>query len=165
MGLTVPAVHYSALASLPPDFASSISQHTPSLRLKLNQIFKKLLNHDLHHEQTMATETIEEKENGQSVVLNNPNNNNSDERTFLTQTSTKSLNEPSERLPFTEPYLTTPKIEQPPFESSLYHKHCLRQEKFIDQKRQHPEPSYVKNTRTNFKNNPYTKSVRTSPFR
>lgn len=144
MGLTVPAVHYSALASLPPDYASSISQHTPNFRLKLNQLFKKLLSHEIHHE------SIEGNENDQSIVLDNPNNNNSDNRTL-----TESRNALSERLPFTEPYVSIPKIEQTPLESSVYHKHCIRQEKFIDQKRHHFEPSYVKN-------HPFIKSVRTS---
>ena len=149
MGLTVPAVHYSALASLPPDIVSSINQqHTPNIRLKLNQIFQKLLNHDHHTKpRNITTETIEEKENDPSIVLNNPNNNNSDDRTVSIQTSTKSVPssvESLERLPFTEPYFSTIKTEQAPSELSIYHKHCVRQEKFIDQKRHHVESSYTK---------------------
>lgn len=160
MGLTVPAVHYSALASLPPDFVSSISQqciqYTPNVRLKLNQIFKKLLNHDPHSEPTIiSSEMIEEKEN-------NPNNNNSDDRPFLSQTSTKSSssgNELLERLPFTEPYFSTMKTEQTPSELSIYHKHCIQQEKFIDQKHHQPDSSHIKSNRSILRKEQYPKLI------
>lgn len=160
MGFTVPAVHYSALATLPPELTTSKSQHsikhTANVRFKLSQIFKKLLNDDIPNKQTISTETkkqiqlpeITEKENDTSTVIKNPANNNSGHRTFIGQgppRSTPSSIEPLERLPFSEPYFSiTPKNEQIPFELSAYHKHCIRQEKYIDQKQYHPESSSIK---------------------
>jgi hypothetical protein len=148
MGFTVPAVHYSALATLPPELTTSKSQHsipnTASVRFKLSQIFKKLLNDDIHSKQTMEKQIqlpeISEKENDTSIVIKNPANNNSGHRTSIGQglpKSTSSSAEPLERLPFTEPYFSmTPKNEQIPFELSTYHKNCIRQEKYIDQKQE-----------------------------
>jgi hypothetical protein len=157
MGFTAPAVHYSALATLPPELTSSKSQqsirHNASIRFKLNQIFKKLLNNDLHNEQTITTEIEEqirlsktkEKENETSTILKNPSNNNSGNRISTGQESPRSmpsLIEPFERLPFTEPYFSkAPKHEKFPFELSAYHKHCTRQQKYLDQKQYHHEPS------------------------
>ena len=144
MGFTVPAVHYSALATQPPELTTSKSQHsisnTTNVRFKLNEIFKKLFNDDNHSKPTIPIGTdkqiqlleITEKENDTSIVIKSPANNNSGHRTLIGQVSPRSPSssiEPLERLPFTEPYFSSAsKSEQIPFELSAYHKNCTRQE-------------------------------------
>jgi hypothetical protein len=150
MVFTAPAVHYSALATLPPEPTASKSQqsinHTGNVRFKLNRIFKRLLNNDIQNEHIITTELakstlhlteVTEKENKDdtSIIVKSPNNNNSGHRVSIGQESPKSLSssiEPLERLPFTEPYFS--KTEKYPFELSTYHKRCIHQQKYINQK-------------------------------
>jgi hypothetical protein len=166
MGFTAPAVHYSALATLPPELTSSKTQqsikHTASVPSKLSQIFKKLLNNE-HAITTEIKEQIQspkttvrlsetvEKGNDTSIVVKNPNNN-SGNRTSIGQESPRSmplLIEPLERLPFTESYFSiAPKNKKFPFELSAYHKHCIRQQKFIDQKQYQHDFSSIKQIKT-----------------
>lgn len=162
MGFTAPAVHYSALATLPPELTSSKSQHsitqTTSIRVVLGQILKKLLN----NEQTITTELLKtpvcvsetiQKGNDTSLVLKNPNNNNSGNQISIGQELPKSipsLMEPLERLPFTEPYFSGgSKNEKFPFELSTYHKHCILQQKYIDQKQFHHPLKQIKTSQPN----------------
>ena len=185
MGFTVPAVHYSALATLPPGLTTSKSQqsfkHTTTIQFKLNQIFKKFINNDIHNQLIgpskpvlQSPETIEKENDNLLTVVKNPNNNNSGNRTITGQESLKvgsSLIEPSERIPFTEPYDSIPtKKEKYPLELSAYHKHCIHQQKYIAQKQyQHepssslsrPNPSSIKTYRSNLPNYQLQKSVRT----
>jgi len=171
MGFIAPAVHYSALATLPPELTSSKSQHiithTASIRVKLSEIFKKLLNNGIHNEQIQLPKTTVclpetiEKENDISAVV-------SGNRT--SPKSMPSLIEPLERLPFTEPYFSTaPKNEKIPFELSAYHKHCIHQQKYIDQKQYHPpikqlktvQPNSIRENRSDSTNYQLKNSVRT----
>ncbi|CAF0931985.1 unnamed protein product [Rotaria sp. Silwood1] len=172
MVFTAPTVHYSALATLPPELTSSKShqsiKHTASVRFKMNRIFKKLLHNDIHNEHTIRTEikehnqlpksdvhlseTIEYNNDAYiSTAVKNPNNSNTDNRTLTEQESPRSmpsLIEPFERLPFTEPYFSiSPKNEKFPFELSTYHKRCIHQEKYIDQKQYNCESSSIKQTK------------------
>lgn len=164
MGFTVPAVQYSALATLPPELTSSKSQHsiahTTNVRVILNQILKKLLNNNnniIHNEQTITTElynkipvdlseNIDNKENDVSIVSKTPNDNSSGHQISIEKEPMKSipssLIEPLERLPFSEPYLSKPR--RIPLELSTYHKHCIHQEKYIDQKQYHPLLKQIK---------------------
>jgi len=177
MGFIVPAVHYSALATLPPERTSSKSQqsikNTANIRVKLNQIFKKLLNNE-HTITTANEEQIEllkttvrspetiEKGNDISTIVKNPNNN-SGNRISIGQESPRSmpsLIEPLERLPFSEPYVSiVPKNEKFPFELSAYHKHCIRQQKYVDQKQYHHEPSSIKPTKISQPNSSLSSSI------
>ncbi len=177
MGFTVPAVHYSALATQPPELATSKSQHsittTANVRFKLSEIFKKLLNDDNHSKPTIPIGTdkqiqlpeITEKDNDTSIVIKNPANNNSGHRTSIGQVSLRSPSssiEPLERLPFTEPYFSsTPKSGQIPFELSAYHKNCIRQEKH------NPDEfsSFNKENRSNLANYRLQKLVSHFPLR
>ena len=55
-----------------------------------------------------------------------------------------------ERLPFSEPYFSTTSKHDPiPFELSTYHKHCIRQEKYIDQKQFHSQSTSIHSDLTN----------------
>ena len=94
MGFTVPAVHYSALATLLPELTNSKSQHSiehkANVRFKLNQIFKKLLSND---QQMIPTKTEErtqlsdstDDEDRPALMVKNPSNKNSGNRTFTEQ--------------------------------------------------------------------------------
>ncbi|CAF0896572.1 unnamed protein product [Rotaria sordida] len=185
MVFTAPAIHYSALATLPPELTSSKShqsiKHTASVRFKMSRIFKKLINNDIHNEHTIRTnikehielpkidvhlsETIEhDNDPSISTVVKNPNNSNSDNQTLTEQESPRSmpsLIESFERLPFTEPYFSiSPKNEKFPFELSAYHKHCIHQEKYIDQKQYHHESSSIKQTKFSQHNPSISTSVK-----
>ncbi|CAF2396618.1 unnamed protein product [Rotaria sp. Silwood2] len=176
MVFIAPAVHYSALATLPPELTSSKShqsiKHTASIRFKMNRIFKKLLNNDIHNEHIQLpktdvhlSETIEHNNDASiSTVVKNPNNSNNDNRTLAEQESRRSmpsLSEPFERLPFTEPYFSiSPKTEKFPFELSAYHKHCIHQQKYIDQKQYHHESSLTKQTKFSQQNPSISTSIK-----
>ena len=178
MGFTVPAVHYSALATLPPELTSSKSQYsinnTPTVRVLLSELFKKLLNNNnIHNEikeqiqlSTTSAHLSEniDKENNIGSVIKNPNNNNSGNQIPITEESSKSipiLIESSERLPFTEPYCSLkPKTEKIPFELSTYHKHCIRQQKYIEQKQYH---SPIKQIKTSSQSNTFRTSIKQNP--
>lgn len=119
MGFTAPAIHYSALSTLPLDLSAAKSSHSTNIQSKINHLLTKFLSSDISHGQVIETKSPEIKESNPSptIINENPNNNNS-EHQVSTPTSV-------ERLPFTEPYVsTTPKIEKRTFEFSSYHKHC-----------------------------------------
>ncbi|CAF3588244.1 unnamed protein product [Adineta steineri] len=169
MVIIAPAVHYSALATLPPEQTLSKSQqslkHTTNIRFKLSRIFNRFLNND----QTCTTEIdkhvqlpsksdfwqsetiMKENDNNTSLHVKNPNNNNSDHRT---------ANEPFERLPFSEPYFSvSPKNDKlPHFELSAYHKHCIHQQKYIHQKQYHPGSTFIKQSKNSQLNSPISSS-------
>ena len=177
MVFIAPAVHYSALATLPPELTLAKSQqsikHTASIRFNLSRIFKRLLTHDIHNEHTITTEieehvqlpkialrlsetTEKENDNNTSTFVKNPNNNNSGSGISTGQELTRSmpsLIKPFERLPFTEPYcsISSKTDKFPHFELSAYHKHCIHQQKYIDQKQYHHESSMkqIKNSQLN----------------
>jgi len=162
MVFMAPAVHYSALEPTLSRSQQSI-KHTASIRFKLSRIFKRLLSQDIHNEHKITTEIEEhiqlpkitlhltenkekDNDNNTSIVVKNPNTNNSGTGISTGQESTRSM--PSlidtlERVPFTEPYFSiTPKNEKfPHFELSAYHKHCIHQQKYIDQKQYHHDSS------------------------
>ncbi|CAF1452051.1 unnamed protein product [Adineta steineri] len=171
MVIIAPAVHYSALATLPPEQTLSRSQqslkHTTNIRFKLNRIFNRFLNNDQtntieidKHVQLPSksdfwqSETImKENNNNTSLHVKNPNNNNSDHRT---------ANEPFERLPFSEPYFSvSPKNDKlPHFELSAYHKHCIHQQKYIDQKQYHPGSTFIKQRKISQLNSSISSSIK-----
>jgi hypothetical protein len=184
MVFTAPAVHYSALATLPPELTTSKSQQsfkrTPSIQFKLSQIFKRLLNNDMLPKPAVHSPTITEKRNDidPSTIIKKPNNNNSggNVTTSTGQESPKSipsLIEPLERLPFTEPYFAiSPKKEKFSFELSAYHKHCIHQQKYVGQKQyahqsltknSQPQLSTIKEHRSNLPNYRLKNSVFKTP--
>ena len=54
MVFTAPAIHYSALTTMPPLLTPTKSHHSikssATVRLKLNQLFKKRLNNDINNQ-------------------------------------------------------------------------------------------------------------------
>ncbi|CAF1921973.1 unnamed protein product [Rotaria magnacalcarata] len=158
MALHRPVFHRATLTTIPLELTSSKSRqsikHIDSVRCKMSRIFKKILNNDTHNDTTIRSEikeplqlpkpdihlsetTTYNNDTNKSTLVENPDNDKSGNTL-----------ESCERLPFTEPYFSlSSNDENFPFELSTYHKHCIHQEKHIDQKQYHREALSAKQTK------------------
>ena len=152
MVFTAPAVHYSALATLPLELPSSKCHHstkqTDNIRLKLNRIFKKILDKDTHHEQTTENEinnekilysSITDEKHDDDNILTIVKKSTNDITKQETQECVRSLTEPFECLPFTESYNS--KTDKFPLDLPTYHKNCIHQQKSLDYKQDQDQSS------------------------
>ncbi|CAF0962160.1 unnamed protein product [Adineta ricciae] len=159
MVFTAPAVHYSALATQPPDLKLSKSQHSiryaTNVRFRLSRILQRWLYND-HSSRAPLEEHIHLSENtspvSQTEGKGNPNNNNSEHKTNAQQESTNSIRsfiEPEERVPFTEPYTSMLLKDDKSLrtELSVYRRQCNSSERDTEQtkRRNSVEPRHSSN--------------------
>ena len=157
MVFTAPAVHYSALATQPPDLKLSKSQqsirYATNVQFQLSRILKRWLYND-HSTRKVPGEHIHLSKNTPPVPRiegeRNPNNNNSEHKTNTQQESINSLRsfiEPDERVPFTEPYtsMLLKDDKSSRTELSTYHKLCNSPEKDTEQTKCHSTSSSIEN--------------------
>ncbi|CAF0901738.1 unnamed protein product [Adineta ricciae] len=159
MVFTAPAVHYSALATQPPDLKLSKSQqsirYATNVRFRLSRILQRWFYND-HSTRAALEEHIHLSEStspvSQTEGKGNPNNNNSEHKTNTQQESTKSVRsciEPDERVPFTEPYtsMLLKDDKSPRMELPIYHRQCNSSERDTEQMkyRNSVEPQHSSN--------------------
>ena len=139
MVFTAPAVHYSALATTPPKVDASNSQPL----IKWNQIIKRFFRSDDRQlsETTAGSSEMKHWSNETDLSIVKPCSTHADQTTLSDRVETEApkipstLVGPTERLPFSGPYLSSaPNNERESSKLSSYHRHCTRQEKFVHQK-------------------------------
>ena len=152
MVFTAPAVHYSALATIPPRTSAPSSQPL----IKWNQIIKRFFRSDDHPKPIIDDDRPLLKAKTSSprhphfndetdFSIIKQNFAHADAQATVDHLETKLPNvssspiEPRERLPFSGPHLSpSSNNEQESTKLSAYHRHCTRQEKFIRQKQYPP---------------------------
>ena len=159
MGFVAPAVHYAALATNPPDSDlmgnHRLTKHSNRFRASFSRLIRSFVHRPVESRSTNTDLSSKSLRNDMNlsgfVTLSNYDgsrvSSNETNHVSDTENSSRSIlpsfTERSEKLPFSDLCCSSQlKNEKHPCNRFAYQKHCLRQEKFINQKHYRPRSTF-----------------------